>query len=53
MDQSEQKSIKERREFLKQAGKAALAAPAAVVLLSATSVPKQAQAYVLTHDIPR
>jgi len=35
-------AIRERREFLKKAGKVALTAPAAALLLSAANMPAQA-----------
>lgn len=35
--------VKARREFLKTAGKAAIAAPAVALILSATSTPASAQ----------
>ena len=40
----EEAAIKERRKFLKKAGKAALTAPAVALLLSAENAPAQAQA---------
>jgi hypothetical protein len=41
---SDEKTLSERREFLKTAGKAALTVPAAALLLSMEGKPAQAQA---------
>jgi hypothetical protein len=42
MDTNEAKAVADRREFLKQAGKVAVTAPAVALLLNATTVPAKA-----------
>ena len=43
METKETREVADRREFLKRAGKTALAAPAAALLLNAATGPAQAQ----------
>lgn len=51
MDKFDEKRIEERREFLKKAGKAAVAVPAAALLLSAAAKSAKAQINPYTINV--
>ena len=49
LNDAEEEQVKERREFLKKAGKLAITAPAVTLLVSASLKPTEAQA-VMYHS---